>query len=65
MRKQIIFQDLFTGMALNEVNMTPEDKKIFYNKPSYEQLLRLTREYRGMKVGDHPSIYRRSVNISR
>jgi hypothetical protein len=64
-RKSIIFQDLYVGLALKEINMSPEDKEIFYTKPSYKGLLRLSNRYRGVKIGDHPSIYRKPVNISR
>ena len=63
--KRTMFQDLVDGVALEDFNMLPVDKDILYQNPSYKELRRLSKEYRGIKIGNHPTIYRTSTNKSR
>jgi len=64
-RKKRISQDLFLGIKLNEFNMSEKDLDILNHNPVIEELLNLNGKYRGIKTGDHPSIYRKPANKSR
>lgn len=61
--KHTIRTDLIIGDRLNEISLTPKDREILYRyNPSYNELIRLTRTYRGLKESDHPSVNTKSFS---
>lgn len=63
--KKRLFNDLHIGISLKELEFSKDDLSILYFNPSYDHLIYLSRKYRGFQIGEHPSIYRKSVSRSR
>lgn len=53
--KHTIRTDLILGDQLKEIELLPEDREILYHLPSYNELMRLHKLYRGIRESDHPS----------